>query len=971
MKKQILLAAFAMLCIQGMSYAQNGNHQPYVNYWFPDSLLTWNAATDTSAPFNKGTVPLATRFYDTATHPCSVTNTRSTSLKLAALSTLHNTTSFNPSQGYDHAGEYTFGYWQYLDYLVMWGGSAGEGLILAPNSTYINAAHRNGVKILGNIFFPPTVYGGQIQWVNDMLQQDASGNFIVADKLIQMATYYGFDGFFINQETSGGNSATGAKMIAFMKYFQAHKTATMEIMWYDAMIPNGSISYQNALNTTDVPMFDSAGVVSNSIFLNYNWTSGGLTSSAAKATSVGRNPFDVYAGIDVSGSGYGTSVNWTNIFPTVSTPKVSVGLFNPNWTYSSSPDKNNVPLFYQREEDFWLGANSSPCSIPTSGWPGFAKYYNEKSVISSWPFITRFNTGEGTAGFWVGGNQVSTNPWNNLSAQDVLPTWRWIATSTGTPLSVGLDFTTAYNGGNSILVNGTLNSANTTLVKLYSTKLAATATSTMSITYKTGAIGATNMQVALAFADAPNTYVYLNTDNTTTTGWQTTSLPLSAYAGRTISSIGLSFASTTAISGYTMNVGEIAMLNGTATAPAAPTAAALTTYLDCENAELDVTYDTSTSGNIWYYDLYRVRPDNSMQWLGRTPDDAFYIKNIKRIDDEATTNIAIVAVNTSGVSSTPLLKSFTWPANPTNYAMSMDGTNQYIRTGSVNLDSAGVTLESYVKVTAFKTAAPYTTDIISIDSAGNTAQLQIGNATVANKAQFSLNINGTVQTLTSATTLTAGTWYHIAGTYDGAYMRIYINGVAHDSIAATGYALASGPLYVGVDSSTSLASFLNGQVDEVRAWRIARTAAEISGNECTVSTISDSLKGYWTFNDCGTLIPYDNSGNNHDGTPVNMTAANWVAPAPCASEAVPVMANTADIKLYPNPVLKGNSLTLEMPANCKAECLVLDEMGNLLFKQDITQQQSTINVSKLRSGVYFYKVIYNDQVYTGKFIVLQ
>ena len=963
--------AGALLCMGGSAQAQNGNHQPYVNYWYPDSLLLWNPSTDTSAPFNKAQVPLATRFFDTATRPCGTVNNRNPNLKIAALSTLHNTTSFNPSQGYDHAGEYTFGFWQYIDYLVVWGGSAGEGLILAPNSTYINAAHRNGVKILGNIFFPPTVYGGNIGWVNDMLQQDAGGNFIVADKLIAAASYYGFDGYFINQETSGGTAATGAKMIAFMKYFQAHKPASMEIMWYDAMIPSGPVSYQNALNATDVPMFDSNGVVSNSIFLNYNWSSAGLTSSSAKAVSVGRNPFDVYAGIDVSGSGYGTSVNWAGIAPTTATPKVSIGLFNPNWSFSSASDQNNIPLFYQREEQFWLGAGGSPCSIPSSGWPGFSKYTVEKSVVNSWPFITRFNTGQGTQGCWVAGQQLSVSQWNNLSAQDVLPTWRWIAQSSGTPLTVGLDFTTAWNGGNSIVVSGALSSTNTTLVKLYSTSLPVTATSAMSVTYKTGAAGPSNMQAALAFADAPNTFVYINCDNTDSAGWQTTTMDLSAYAGRTISTIGLNFSATTSISSYKMNIGEIAMVNATAAAPAAPATMTITAYLDCENAELDLMYDNSVSSNIWYYDIYRVRQDNTMQWLGRTPDNAWYVKNIKRLDDEATTSIAIVAVNTSGKSSAPLLKSFTWPVAGANYALNMNGTSQYVNAGHMNLDSTNVTLEGYVKVAAFKAAAPYTNTIMGIDSAQYLATLQIGNATEANKLQFALNLGGTVQTLTSATALTTGTWYHVAATYDGAKMRIYINGVLKDSMAATGYVLAKGQFILGRDSIASATSYFDGNIDEMRVWTLARTQAEISNNTCNISTWSDSLAAYWTFNDCNTTIPYDNSGNRHDGTAVNMSTANWVTPAPCWATGVPELANVTDIKLYPNPVTQGNDLMLEIPATGRADIYIYDETGSLLHHQEVNGQRSVIHTAELSNGVHFYRVVYNEQAYTGKFVILK
>jgi len=67
-----------------------------------------------------------------------------------------------------------------MDQLVFWGGSAGEGLILAPNATVIDAAHKNGVPVLGNVYLPPTAFGGQIQWVHDFVQHDANGVFPVA-----------------------------------------------------------------------------------------------------------------------------------------------------------------------------------------------------------------------------------------------------------------------------------------------------------------------------------------------------------------------------------------------------------------------------------------------------------------------------------------------------------------------------------------------------------------------------------------------------------------------------------------------------------------------------------------------------------------------------------------------------------------------------------------------------------------------
>ena len=128
---------------------------------------------------------------------------------------MNPSTSNNPSQGSQTFDRFTFNYWQYVDLLVFWGGSAGEGLILAPNPGVIDAGHRNGVPVLGTVFFPPNVFGGDIQWVNDLVQ--TSGNtYPVADKLIEVAEYYGFDGWFINQETNGGNAALATAIRDFI-----------------------------------------------------------------------------------------------------------------------------------------------------------------------------------------------------------------------------------------------------------------------------------------------------------------------------------------------------------------------------------------------------------------------------------------------------------------------------------------------------------------------------------------------------------------------------------------------------------------------------------------------------------------------------------------------------------------------------------------------------------------------------------
>ncbi|POD88576.1 Mannosyl-glycoprotein endo-beta-N-acetylglucosaminidase [Lactiplantibacillus plantarum subsp. plantarum] len=71
--------------------------------------------------------------------------------------------------------------WQYIDQLVYWGGSAGEGLIVPPTADVIDAAHKNGVPVLRTVFFPQVVSGSKLKWLNDFLKQDKDGHFPMAD----------------------------------------------------------------------------------------------------------------------------------------------------------------------------------------------------------------------------------------------------------------------------------------------------------------------------------------------------------------------------------------------------------------------------------------------------------------------------------------------------------------------------------------------------------------------------------------------------------------------------------------------------------------------------------------------------------------------------------------------------------------------------------------------------------------------
>ena len=62
-----------------------------------------------------------------------------------------------------------------------------------------------------------------------------NGKFIYAKKLFEIAKYFGFDGWFINEETGGGSIDQWTEFIRqFNEYADAEGYKDMEIQWYQA-----------------------------------------------------------------------------------------------------------------------------------------------------------------------------------------------------------------------------------------------------------------------------------------------------------------------------------------------------------------------------------------------------------------------------------------------------------------------------------------------------------------------------------------------------------------------------------------------------------------------------------------------------------------------------------------------------------------------------------------------------------------
>lgn len=316
----------------------------------------------------------------------------------------------------------------------------------------------------------------------------------------------------------------------------------------------------------------------------------------------------------------------------------------------------------------------------------------------------------------------------------------------------------------------------------------------------------------------------------------------------------------------------------------------------------------------------------------------------------------------------PRFNSGSGTTNPTgSYALSLDGSTESGAAGNLNLGGSALSFEGWIKPSSFKSASPYISSIMGTEvSDSNSAFLRLGDANVANnKVQFVLSINNVQQKLASTTALNANTWYHVAATYDGASMKIYINGVLDASKSQTGSVSSNGAFNVGYLYNTS--RNFNGKVDEVRVWKRALSQTEISQNMCNVSVPATSLAAYWKFNEGSGSSVQDTSGNGVTLTLTGVDASNWGTDVPCTTGTSKLAKNGVaqkvissaetnsknQIKMYPNPASKSSSLMVSVPDGySRGKLTVYDFNGRMVDSQTMKAGNYQYNVSALSSGNY-------------------
>ncbi|THU40163.1 T9SS type A sorting domain-containing protein [Niastella caeni] len=293
------------------------------------------------------------------------------------------------------------------------------------------------------------------------------------------------------------------------------------------------------------------------------------------------------------------------------------------------------------------------------------------------------------------------------------------------------------------------------------------------------------------------------------------------------------------------------------------------------------TVAASTSGLMAYYGLN----EGSGQTVG-----------------DATTNAynGTVGANSSVAGNDPA-----WAASPVqfgNNAVSFDGVNDYVSIPAAAIDNLpSGTIEAVVYLNSL-TQAP-------ILSKQSNSENTYATLTVGYYADVSGNLvagtpgvvyyhsqNGVAVLNSGSTTVSAGTWTHIAVSFNSSGASLYINGVLAGSASGN----FSQPNDLTVTStrlgSWSTGGFLDGHLDEVRVWNVVRTQSQIqalmgvglSGSHSGLVTLYSADQGIPTGTNTGLTILIDNTTNNNHGVLTNFAMSGATSNYIASSVVLPV-----------------------------------------------------------------------------------
>lgn len=614
------------------------------------ALLGWTPASQPFDAFNIATVPLRPRLAVTGPRVMDGNDFMDGYVTPGDLT----------PQGAANLDIYNFTYWQYLDSFYYF----AHQRVVVPTAWWINAAHLNGVPVMGTLDFE-TGLAGSGSDLAMMLNAENSADCIT--QLVALANHYGFDGWFFNIEVESlPNGKSGVPvLVSFLKQLGQQLKQTNPaamVIWYDSITSDGTLAYQNCLDSDNNVFFEA----SDGIFTNYWWSADDLQTSNKQIAADNKpqgnySPTQVYSGVYVwaSGTSYAPGNTQpgddavTAVGQSVAAGQ-SVGLFAPGWTFQKAtpgawPSAQHHAAFEALDTSFWTGNTAGYNSGASKGVDCMAAYIPERSAAGNLPFATNFDRGCGT-NFTVRGQPVSNTAWGNLSLQGPQPTYRfWALPGSKSSLTLNYAYANGYDGGASLVLTGTNAAASDTAsFRLFDLNTRLSGGVTVNLVFKPLANVYPGLQVKLVFSDN-STYVTGTTATSIGNGWYNVSGTFTGGSGKTLTQLVLvagPAVGSPVPSSYGVIIGQLSVVPTGAVGPASVTGlTAQTIYSDAGDLGALLTWNSPT-GAARFFDVWRTDGASPI-WLMRVCANTAWVPNLATMGSAVSASFAIQPVDYS------------------------------------------------------------------------------------------------------------------------------------------------------------------------------------------------------------------------------------------------------------------------------------------------------------------------------------
>lgn len=233
--------------------------------------------------------------------------------------------------------------------------------------------------------------------------------------------------------------------------------------------------------------------------------------------------------------------------------------------------------------------------------------------------------------------------------------------------------------------------------------------------------------------------------------------------------------------------------------------------------------------------------------------------------------------------------------------------------------------------------------------------------TSGSKIEIALGANTSWPSLKSTTDISLNTWMHVAVTYSGTDLKLYVNGVEDATAAVTTPMVASNQsLCIGEGSMWKDRRF-TGKMSDLRLWNVVKTQTEIAADmTSTLTGIEEGLIAGWKMDE-GTGATIADVTGNHNLTKPDEVA--WFGPIAGVKS---VGGNAANIE----SAVYGRTLEVANKTNGKLQLTIYSVTGQKVMEDVVGNGNKYQKELTNNSGSYILKCTAEDgAVYAKRFIV--